>query len=84
MKIIPLTQGKVTTVDDCDYEYLSQRKWSYLGGRNNCAATYQCVIPDCQDCGPYASKADSEETRLGLERFYKFKDVPGYITTDQR
>ncbi len=26
---ILLTQGKVTLVDDCDFEYLSQWKWTY-------------------------------------------------------
>jgi len=27
MKIIHITQGKTTTVDNCDYEYLKQWKW---------------------------------------------------------
>lgn len=30
MKLIPLTQGKSTVVDDDDYELLSLRKWHYL------------------------------------------------------
>ena len=29
MKTIPLTQGKVAVVDDCDYDYLMQWKWQY-------------------------------------------------------
>lgn len=29
MKIIPLTQGKITIVDDDDYEYLIRFKWCY-------------------------------------------------------
>ena len=29
-KEIPLTQGKVAIVDDADYEWLSQWKWTYL------------------------------------------------------
>ena len=31
MKTIPLTQGKVAVVDDCDYDYLMQWKWGYDG-----------------------------------------------------
>jgi len=29
VKIIPLRQGKEATVDDCDYEYLTQWKWQF-------------------------------------------------------
>ncbi len=36
MKQIPLTQGKVAIVDDCDYEYLMQWKWCAIKQR----ATY--------------------------------------------
>jgi hypothetical protein len=31
MKLIPLTQGKFTQVDDEDYEYINQWKWQYVG-----------------------------------------------------
>jgi hypothetical protein len=34
MKQIPLTQGKFAIVDDNDFEYLSQWKWSYLSCSN--------------------------------------------------
>lgn len=33
-KLIRLTQGKVTLVDDCDYEFLSQWKWQVRRARN--------------------------------------------------
>jgi len=32
MREIPLTNGKVALVDDSDYEWLAQRKWSYQKG----------------------------------------------------
>lgn len=33
MRFIPLTQGKLTIVDDEDYDFLNQWKWSWL--KNN-------------------------------------------------
>lgn len=33
MKLIPLSQGKFTQVDDEDFEWLNQWKWSYLKNR---------------------------------------------------
>src|SRR3990167_783457 len=32
MKLIPLTQGKVAMIDDCDYMWLSEFKWCYDNG----------------------------------------------------
>jgi hypothetical protein len=39
-------------------------------------------MPDGEDCGPYATKDEAEETRHGLERFYKYKDEPGFISIE--
>ena len=39
-------------------------------------------IPDCEPCGPYATKADAEDTQRGLERFFKYHDEPGFITCE--
>lgn len=32
MKEIPVTRGKVTIIDDADFEWLSQWKWTWLNG----------------------------------------------------
>ena len=37
MAEIELTQGKVTIVDDSDFEWLNQWKWRYVGGRQGYA-----------------------------------------------
>ena len=36
------------------------------------------------DCGPYTTKADAESDRRGMERFDRYEDRPGYVTTDAR
>ncbi len=33
-KLIPLTQGKVTIVDDADFDWLNQWKWYAFKNRN--------------------------------------------------
>ena len=40
-------------------------------------------VPEFEDCGPYETKELAEDDRRGMERFYKHKDEPGYITTTQ-
>jgi hypothetical protein len=54
-KEIELTQGKITLVDDEDYEYLSQWKWSYLTSgyarrkqNNKCVLLHRFImnVPD--------------------------------------
>ncbi len=39
-------------------------------------------IPDSEDCGPYKTKEDAEDTMRGLERFFKYQDEPGFITIE--
>ena len=41
-------------------------------------------IPECKPCGPYATKADAEDTMRGLNRFFMHKDEPGFITCEDR
>lgn len=36
------------------------------------------------DYGPYQTKAEAESDQRGLERFERFKDRRGFITTDNR
>ena len=38
---------------------------------------------DGQEVGPYATRAEAEEGRRGLARFEKYKDTPGFITSDR-
>lgn len=44
MRLIPLTQGRVTIVDDADYEWLSQYKWYFTSNghkdKNGYAVTH--------------------------------------------
>jgi hypothetical protein len=40
--------------------------------------------PDCEDCGPYSTRAEAESDMRGLARFEKYADRPGYVTTDRR
>jgi hypothetical protein len=41
-------------------------------------------VPDMDPgCGPYGSKADAEDDMHGMERFYKYSHLPGYMTTEK-
>lgn len=57
---IPLTHGKVTVVDDCDYEALAQHKWSAVRadsrrslwyavrtGPAGCGFVWMCIKAGC-------------------------------------
>jgi hypothetical protein len=40
-------------------------------------------LPDNEpDVGPYDTKAEAEDDRRGLERFFKYADRPGFVTCD--
>ena len=42
-------------------------------------------IRDCEPCGPYATKADAEDTRRrGWSVSFKYKDEPGFITCEDK
>ena len=36
----------------------------------------------CGECGPYSDKDTARDDALGMERFYKHYDEPGFITCD--
>jgi hypothetical protein len=40
-------------------------------------------IEDCEDCGPYDTKVEAEETRRGLERFEKWGHLKSFWTGDK-
>ncbi len=41
-------------------------------------------VPEVGNCGPYGTKQEAEADKRGLERFYKYENVPGFVTTDRR
>lgn len=49
MKLIPLSQGKFSKVDDSDYEYLSRFKWCAMRAKNSF----------------YAGRARSKKSKIG-------------------
>ena len=34
-------------------------------------------VPDCEDCGPYHTKAEAEDDRRGMARFIKYENKKG-------
>jgi hypothetical protein len=36
-----------------------------------------------EDCGPYTTRAEAESDRRGLERFFRYQDRPGFITSER-
>ena len=43
-----------------------------------------CDVPETQDCGPYDTRGEADDDRRGLERFFKYENRKGFITTDKR
>jgi hypothetical protein len=39
---------------------------------------------ECGPIGPYESKAAAEEDRIGLSRFHRHHNKPGFITSESR
>jgi hypothetical protein len=39
-------------------------------------------IPDCDDCGPYNTKADADDTKRGLQRTFDHMDDWSFWTTE--
>ncbi len=37
-----------------------------------------------ENCGPYSSEKDAQESIGRLEQFYKHCDKPGFITTEEK
>ena len=40
-------------------------------------------LADCDDCGPYTTRAEADDDRRGLERCEKYGHRPGYVTVDK-
>ena len=36
------------------------------------------------DCGPYKTMTEAREDKAGLERFYKYENRRGYVTTEKK
>ncbi len=41
-------------------------------------------VPESEDCGPYDTKAEAEEGRVGLERTEKWGHLYQFWTSDKR
>lgn len=39
---------------------------------------------DYESYGPYTTKAEAESDRIGMERFVRLQDKPGYMTTEKK
>ena len=40
-------------------------------------------VPECDDCGPYVSKADAESDRKGLQRTFDHVDDHSFFTIEK-
>jgi len=41
-------------------------------------------VPDYGDAGPYSTKAEAESDRRGMERFFKYENRKGFVTTEPK
>jgi hypothetical protein len=39
-------------------------------------------VPDCDDCGPYDTRAEADADRRGLERFAKHEHKRNFVTCE--
>lgn len=69
MKTIPLTQGRVTVVDDCDFDYLMQWKWcvSHYGyavrtvWRNGVVYMHREILTRAGKAGKFTDHIDQDK-----------------------
>jgi hypothetical protein len=41
-------------------------------------------VPDCDDCGPYGTKAEADDDRRGLDRYFKYGHLRSFVTSEKR
>ncbi len=40
-------------------------------------------VPECEDCGPYDTRAEADSNRRGLERFERWGHKRNYVTSER-
>lgn len=41
-------------------------------------------LPNGEDMGPYRTQDEANSDRVGVQKFYRHKDEPHYITVDKK